>query len=81
MKIFGSYTRWMADLAPPSASMPARVALTTVDTAVRWATQPGSAGPVHLNCQFREPLVPAIQDWPRSVLKVYFIMIIAIVPA
>ena len=70
MRIFGGYTRWAADVPPPDASMPARVALTTVDAAFRHAVSPSAAGPVHLNLQFREPLAPSPAPWPASVLQV-----------
>lgn len=70
MKLFGSYTRWAADLPAPDAGTPVRMALTTIDSAMRWCMHAGMPGPVHLNCQFREPLVPAAQPWPREVLKV-----------
>ena len=67
--MFGSYVRWQADLPPPDDAMPARMALTTIDAAVRHATGP-AAGPVHLNCQLREPLGPAPADWRRTALTV-----------
>lgn len=69
MKIFGGCTRWAADVPPPDAAMPARVALSTVDAAFRHATARASAGPVHLNLQFREPLAPAPAPWPASLLQ------------
>lgn len=69
VKLFCSYTRWTVDVSPPSPHVPARMTLTTVDTAVRWAMHQPSPGPVHINCQFREPLVPSTQDWPCSVLQ------------
>ncbi len=67
--MFGSYVRWQADLPPPDDAMPARMAVTTIDAAVRHATGP-AAGPVHLNCQLREPLGPGPADWQRSALTV-----------
>jgi isochorismate synthase / 2-succinyl-5-enolpyruvyl-6-hydroxy-3-cyclohexene-1-carboxylate synthase / 2-succinyl-6-hydroxy-2,4-cyclohexadiene-1-carboxylate synthase / o-succinylbenzoate synthase len=70
VKIFGGYTRFAADLAPPSGDTPARVLLTTLDTAFGAATNPAAAGPVHVNCQFREPLGPAAAPWPQEVLRV-----------
>ncbi|GMH33012.1 hypothetical protein BSKO_00846 [Bryopsis sp. KO-2023] len=57
VKIFGGYVRWFQDLPAPSSSVPFRMLLTTVDTAVRTATG-NPRGPVHLNFQFREPLAP-----------------------
>ena len=70
VKLFGGYTRWAFDLPTPHDHTPARMALTTADTAVRWATQKGLEGPVHLNCPFREPLTPRTASWDRSVLQV-----------
>jgi hypothetical protein len=35
VKIFGGYTRWASDVCPPSDSLPGRVIVSTVDTAVR----------------------------------------------
>lgn len=69
VKIFGGYVRWAADVAPPDHVMPLRSLLTTVDTAVRFASGM-PAGPVHLNCQYREPLAPALAAWPPHLLKV-----------
>ncbi|KAK9841086.1 hypothetical protein WJX84_008308 [Apatococcus fuscideae] len=68
MKIFGAYARWHADLPAPSDSIPARTILTTVDAAVRTAIT-GPMGPVHLNCQFREPLTPTFCPWQPSCLQ------------
>ena len=68
MKIFGSAARWAADLPAPSAELPARTLLTTVDTAVHLAAGDWP-GPVHLNCQFREPLTPVEAPWDRRCLE------------
>lgn len=69
VKIFGGYVRWAVDVPPPDHVMPLRSLLTSVDTAVRFATDL-PAGPVHMNCQFREPLAPAVANWPSSLLQV-----------
>lgn len=69
VKIFGGYTRWAVDVPPPDPAVPVRALLTTTDAAVRFATGT-PAGPVHLNCQFREPLAPNVTEWPKSLLKV-----------
>jgi isochorismate synthase/2-succinyl-5-enolpyruvyl-6-hydroxy-3-cyclohexene-1-carboxylate synthase/2-succinyl-6-hydroxy-2,4-cyclohexadiene-1-carboxylate synthase/O-succinylbenzoate synthase len=63
VKIFGSYTRWSSDVTPPSDAFSGRLILSTIDTAIRFATAPAAAGPVHLNLQFREPLAPASAAW------------------
>ena len=73
VKIFGGYTRWAFDLPPPSADMPARMVLTTVDAAHRQSIAP-HPGPVHINVQLREPLSPAQHPWPPEVLQVGFKM-------
>ena len=57
VKIFGSYTAWSVDLAPPGDGSPARCAATAIATAVRHLHGP-RPGPVHVNCQFRDPLGP-----------------------
>ena len=69
VKMFGSFVRWQVDLPPPDDAMPARMALTTVDAAVRYARGP-NAGPVHINCQMREPLTPAAAPWDRAAVQV-----------
>jgi 2-succinyl-5-enolpyruvyl-6-hydroxy-3-cyclohexene-1-carboxylate synthase len=55
--IFGRYARWQFDLPTPTPDIPPAFVLTTVDQAVRQALRP-PAGPVQLNCMFREPLAP-----------------------
>ena len=57
VKIFGGYVRWQFDLPAPSPDVRPEVVLTTVDQAV-YRTRRASAGPVHLNCMFREPFLP-----------------------
>jgi 2-succinyl-5-enolpyruvyl-6-hydroxy-3-cyclohexene-1-carboxylate synthase len=57
VKIFGDFVRFHCDLPCPSEEVAPQVVLTTVDQTVYRATRP-PAGPVHLNCMFREPLAP-----------------------
>ncbi|KAL9246308.1 hypothetical protein vseg_019859 [Gypsophila vaccaria] len=64
---FGSYVRFFFNLPPPTDDIKARMVLTTVDSAVYWATC-APLGPVHLNCGFREPLDNSPRNWDRSVL-------------
>lgn len=56
--IFGRYVRWFVDLPCPTPEIPPAYVLTTVDHAVARA-RGMPAGPVHVNCMFREPLLPA----------------------
>ena len=70
VKLFGGYARWACDLPTPHDGTPARMVLTTADTAVRWATNEGLEGPVHLNCPFREPLLPGAAPWNPTALQV-----------
>lgn len=55
--LFGDYVRWHSVLPCPTEHVPASAVLTTVGQAWHRATR-SPAGPVHLNCMFREPLAP-----------------------
>ena len=55
--LFASVARWTADLAPPTTEIDAAYVLTSAAHAVARA-RGLHAGPVHLNCPFREPLAP-----------------------
>lgn len=57
VKLYGGYVRWFCDLPCPDGDIEPEFVLTTVDQAVYRATRP-PAGPVHINCMFREPLAP-----------------------
>ncbi|MFP4501159.1 MAG: 2-succinyl-5-enolpyruvyl-6-hydroxy-3-cyclohexene-1-carboxylic-acid synthase [Candidatus Hydrogenedentota bacterium] len=56
-KLFGDYARWFFELPCPTLEIAPAFVLTTADQAVRRSLAP-PAGPVHLNCHFREPLAP-----------------------
>ena len=58
--LFGTYVRWFVDLPTPSEEISATWLLSTIDEAVHRSTN----GPVHLNCMYRKPLVPAADDVP-----------------
>ncbi|MXY07979.1 MAG: 2-succinyl-5-enolpyruvyl-6-hydroxy-3-cyclohexene-1-carboxylic-acid synthase [Rhodothermaceae bacterium] len=51
--LFGRYPRWFVDLPAPASEQEGAFIRTTIDQAVHRAC----AGPVHLNCMFREPLL------------------------
>lgn len=70
VKMFGGYARWHADLPAPSDAIPARSLLSSLDHAARAAGAAARPGPVHLNCQFREPLAPVAGSWSRACLQV-----------
>ncbi|ACF14443.1 2-succinyl-6-hydroxy-2,4-cyclohexadiene-1-carboxylic acid synthase/2-oxoglutarate decarboxylase [Chloroherpeton thalassium ATCC 35110] len=55
--IFGDYVRWHFDMPCPDENIPPSAVLTTVSQAV-YRAKHSPAGPVHLNCMFREPLAP-----------------------
>jgi isochorismate synthase/2-succinyl-5-enolpyruvyl-6-hydroxy-3-cyclohexene-1-carboxylate synthase/2-succinyl-6-hydroxy-2,4-cyclohexadiene-1-carboxylate synthase/O-succinylbenzoate synthase len=68
VSIFGrSYLRWESDVQPPTDSVPARTLLTTIDHALHRAVDRAAPpGPVHINCQFREPLAPIEVPWNKA---------------
>ncbi len=55
--LYGPYTRWECALLGSDGDIAPEAILTTIDQAVCRATH-APAGPVHLNCAFREPLMP-----------------------
>ncbi len=55
--LYGHYTRWYFDVPCPDKHVPPESILTMIDQAVHRAHS-SPAGPVHLNCMFREPLLP-----------------------
>jgi len=55
--LYGGRARWSFDLPAPRPDVPLASVLTAVDQLVYRAHR-GPAGPVHLNCQFAEPLAP-----------------------
>ena len=57
VNIFGNYVRWHQDLPCPDEAISPHMLLSTVSHAVARSIEP-VAGPVHLNCMFREPLIP-----------------------
>ncbi|KAI4357933.1 hypothetical protein L6164_001848 [Bauhinia variegata] len=65
---FGSFVRFFFNLPAPTDQIPARIVLTTLDSAVHWATSSPS-GPVHINCPFREPLENSPSVWTSNCLK------------
>lgn len=67
--LYGDYVRWQFDLPCPDAHIKPGFILTTVDQAIFRAL--GSPpGPVHLNCMFREPLIPVPETHPMPIRQI-----------
>jgi len=64
--LFGEYVRWSFDVPTPTPTIDPAFVLTTADQALHRAMGP-PAGPVHLNCMFREPLAPEHPDAPAEI--------------
>ena len=74
--LYGSHTRWSRDLPPPvGGPLESRFAHATATRAMHLASGP-AAGPVHLNVQFREPLIPPDAD-PVALLRDYYARAVA----
>jgi 2-succinyl-5-enolpyruvyl-6-hydroxy-3-cyclohexene-1-carboxylate synthase len=63
--MFHQFVKWQFDLPCPDTIISPKFLLSTVDHAIHQARNSPS-GPVHLNCMFREPLEPRIQDFPST---------------
>jgi len=70
-KIFGGYVREFFELPCPDTAIAPEVVLTTVDQVVYRACR-SPKGPVHLNCQYREPLDPGsdVRDYSEYMESV-----------
>lgn len=67
VKIYGGYVNHQHECAVPEATMPLlRYLRQTVVHAVERTLKP-VAGPVHLNCPFRDPLAPLPQALPADI--------------
>ncbi len=69
-KIFGDYVRWSHTLPAPDAAIAPEIVLTAVDQAIHRARS-APAGPVHLNCMFREPLHPVATGFDSAAYLTY----------
>jgi len=66
VKIFGNYVRWQVDLPCPTIKIQPEFVLTTIDQAL-FQAQHNPAGPIHINCMFREPLAPIADNTNTKV--------------
>jgi len=68
--IFSHYVRWEAQLSTPSEDVSPTYLLSTVDQAV-YQARGLDAGPVHVNCPYREPLAPDGVSYEQPTEKQY----------
>ncbi len=68
-RIFGEFARWAIDVPCADAGIAPSWILSTVDEAWTRAHAPSwTAGPVHFNWMFREPLTPREVTWDRALV-------------
>ena len=65
--LFGRTVRLFFDLPVPTVEIPHQMPLTTIAHAIHRSQTP--PGPVHINCQFREPLAPTPQPLPTAYVE------------
>ena len=61
VNIFGKYVRWFFDIPCPTEAIELPFVLSTVAQALDRSLR-APAGPVHLNCMYREPLAPSVEQ-------------------
>lgn len=59
LNLYGAHVRWFVDLAEPAAIPGLEDHVRTIAGRAVATARAGPAGPVHINCPYREPLVPA----------------------
>lgn len=64
LRIYGGQVKWFFDLAEPATTVPWIRHLRAVAGRAIGTARRGPAGPVHLNCPFREPLIPRSIPFP-----------------
>ncbi|MGD2168769.1 MAG: 2-succinyl-5-enolpyruvyl-6-hydroxy-3-cyclohexene-1-carboxylic-acid synthase [Chlamydiota bacterium] len=67
VKIFQNFTRWQADIPCPTSS----ITLNYIKSLISFAVEKTRSGPVHLNCQFREPLFNNQNTYPSIPKAAY----------
>ena len=65
--LFGRTVRSFFDLPVPTVDISHQMPLTTIAHAIHRSQTP--PGPVHINCQFREPLAPTPQPLPAAYVE------------
>ena len=63
--LYGHHTRWFVNFPCPDSAISPKMVLTAVDQAV-YKAKGNPAGPVHINCMFREPLAPSPAPMPSG---------------
>ncbi|KAJ3679628.1 hypothetical protein LUZ60_017639 [Juncus effusus] len=63
---FGKYVRHFSNLPPPTDQIPSKTVLTTIDSLLYHCNE--TTGPVHINCQFRDPLHDSPLTWSTDCL-------------
>ncbi len=61
VKMFGSYLNWQFDVPCPDEKIPVSNLLSLIDQAI-YRTSRSPAGPIQINCMFREPFEPGQQE-------------------
>ncbi|HWR81772.1 MAG TPA: 2-succinyl-5-enolpyruvyl-6-hydroxy-3-cyclohexene-1-carboxylic-acid synthase [Candidatus Deferrimicrobium sp.] len=70
-RLYQEFVRWSFDVPCPDPEVAPEFVLTTIDQAV-YRARSSAAGPVHINCRFREPLAPIgpIKDYSEYLMSV-----------
>lgn len=67
VRLFGAHVKWFVDLAEPDATPELLRYVRTVACRAAATALRGPAGPVHINCPYREPLIPLPGPEPATL--------------